>query len=180
MTDPVHGVDIEALYDGPLGRATYGEGVSLAQHSLQCAALAQAAGADETLVLAALLHDVGHLVAEWDDALGRLGHDGVGGEFLTRRYGATVGALVGLHVRAKRYLCSVDPDYYDKLSAASVHTLARQGGAMGPDEIAAFEAEPHHADALRLRRWDDLGKVPGRKTPGFADFRGLLARRIVL
>ena len=173
-------VDIEALYAGPSGRATYGEGVTLAEHSLQCAAVAQAAGADEAVVLAALLHDVGHLVAGQDDDHGLFGHDAVGAACLTRLYGARVGDLVGLHVRAKRYLCTVDPDYYGCLSVASVYTLARQGGLMGRDEIMAFEAEPHHGDALRLRRWDDLGKVPGRKTPGFVDFRCLLERQIVL
>ncbi len=175
MTSGAHMVDIEALYDGP-GRATYGEGVILAQHGLQCAAVAEAEGADDDLVLAALLHDVGHLVAGADDDLGLLGHDAVGAEFLARRHGARVGDLVGLHVRAKRYLCTVDPDYYGHLSVASVYTLARQGGLMAREEIQAFEAEPRHGDALRLRRRDDIGKVPGRKTPSFVDYRCLIER----
>ena len=69
-----------------------------------------------------------------------------------------------LHVPAKRYLCATDAGYFGMLSPASVHTLGLQGGPMTAQEIALFEKEPYHREAVRVRRWDDQGKVAGLKT----------------
>ncbi len=158
------------------GHATYGEGVSMTEHSLQSAAEAEAAGADETLVAAALLHDIGHLIEAPETPHGDFGHADSGAAWLARRFGPAVSEPVRLHVAAKRYLCAVEPDYAAALSPASTHSLAKQGGAMSADEAAAFEAEPYHEAAVALRRWDDAGKVPGRAVAGFERYRALLER----
>lgn len=143
------------------GSEPYGEDVSVAEHGLQCAALAEREGVDDALVIAALLHDVGHLIEDPDDAFGVHRHDVGGAAFLAQHFPESVVAPVRMHVAAKRYRVAVDPDYAARLSAASTHTLAHQGGPMSPQEVQVFAADPHLSAALRLREWDDAGKVDG-------------------
>ena len=87
-------------------------------------------------------------------------------------FGPEVTLPVKLHVPAKRYLCAVDAAYFSGLSAASVTSLKVQGGPFSEEEAAHFIAQPHAADAVRLRRWDDLGKTPNKSTPGLDHFLG--------
>ena len=162
------------------GRDAYlGEPVSQAEHALQAAHLAEVDGAPDPLIVAALLHDVGHLLHDLgDDAAGRgidARHERSGGSWLARHFGAEVAEPARLHVDAKRYLCAVEGSYLDGLSAASKLSLALQGGPMTPEEVARFEANPHHRDAVRLRRWDDEAKVAGLEVPGLEHHRGRLA-----
>ena len=129
------------------------------------------------LVAAALLHDVGHFVAI-DDIGGLADIDDVhelrGVAVLVRDFPPAVVEPIRLHVAAKRYLVAIDPGYAAGLSSASVHSLAQQGGPMTTAEIARFEALPFAEDAVRLRRWDDLAKTPGRETPGLAYYLALV------
>jgi len=152
--------EIEALF-AEHGGESYGEGVTMLAHMLQAAALAESEGAGEPLVIAALLHDVGHFLQPTDDSFGYHRHDRSGGDWLARRFPPEVSEPVRLHVAAKRYLCAVEKDYFGKLSAASVYTLSQQGGPMSDAEAKAFASSPHHRSAVRLRRWDDSGKVTG-------------------
>jgi len=156
------------------GAEPYGEDVSIAEHGLQCAALAEREGAEDALVIAALLHDVGHLIEDPDDAFGVHRHDIGGARFLARHFPDAVVAPVRMHVAAKRYRVAVDPAYARVLSAASTHTLAHQGGPMNAEEVRAFEAEPHHRAALRLRAWDDHGKVEGLIVAPIESYRARL------
>src|SRR5258705_2167409 len=158
--------------------AYYGESVSMTEHAWQPAYSAQAAAARPALVIAALLHDIGHLVhdvpsdiADWtvDEH-----HELVGSAWLAKRFGADVSEPVRLHVPAKRYLLATDAAYFAKLSPASVMTLKLQGGPMAAHEIAEFENEPFYKDAVRVRQWDDQGKVAGLSTPRLGDYRALI------
>ena len=158
------------------GAETYGEGVTQLEHALQAAALAAAEGADDLLVTAALLHDVGHFLQEPDDAFGYHRHDRSGGDWLAQRFPPAVSDPVRLHVAAKRYLCATEPGYFERLSAASVHSLGRQGGPMSPAEAAAFAASPFAMDAVRLRRWDDGGKVDDLAVADLDHYLGTVAR----
>ena len=167
--------EIEALYTRH-GGESYGEGVTMLQHALQTAALALAEGADDSLVVAALLHDVGHFLQPTDDSYGYHKHDRSGGEWLARRFGAAVSEPVRLHVAAKRYLCATEPNYFGKLSPASVHSLSKQGGPMSATDAAAFATLPHAEAAVRLRRWDDGGKREGLQVPDFPHYRERIAR----
>jgi phosphonate degradation associated HDIG domain protein len=149
------------------GRQHYDDLVSQLDHALQCAALARQAGADDSLVAASLLHDIGHLI-ELEGSAGRVGdlsidrrHEATAVRVLARLLPPSVTAPIALHVDAKRYLCAVDPTYASRLSAGSVRSLVTQGGPMDEDETARFEAMPAHRAACDLRRWDDLGKVEG-------------------
>jgi len=170
--------EIAALFAAQ-GGETYGEGVTIAEHSLQTAALARAEAADDALVVAALLHDIGHFIAQRDDAFGYHRHDRSGGAWLAARFPAIVSDPVRWHVAAKRYLCAVEPDYFARLSAASRHSLAKQGGPMSADEAAAFARQDFAERAVRLRRWDDGGKVEGTEVPAFASYRDLVTRLAV-
>ncbi|MHB1122129.1 MAG: phosphonate degradation HD-domain oxygenase [Ramlibacter sp.] len=171
--------DIVALY-GAAGAAPYGmDAVTQEQHALQCATLAEQAGGAPALVAAALLHDVGHLVAATQPRGARPGndlHEYVALPLLRRLLPRAVLEPIRLHVDAKRYLCAVEPAYHARLSAASRRSLALQGGAFSPEEAARFIGLAHAQDAVALRRWDDQAKDPAALTPGWAHFRRVLAQ----
>ena len=98
-------------------------------------------------------------------------HEEAGGAWLAGHFGPEITAPIRLHVAAKRYLCAVDPCYLDGLSPASRLSLDVQGGPMRAEERARFEANPYHRDALRLRHWDDMAKVPGLAVPELEHYR---------
>jgi predicted HD phosphohydrolase len=166
------------LYENRGGGAYFGESVSMTEHGLQAAHFARAAGAPAALIVAALLHDVGHLVEDVPDDLADwttdAGHERIGGEWLARRFPPAVSEPVRLHVPAKRYLLATDPAYLGNLSPASVVTLKLQGGPMSAAEVARFERERFHREAVLLRRCDDRGKVAGLEIAPLAGYRALI------
>ena len=155
------------------GAQQYGmEAVSQLEHALQCAHLAESAGEDDELVIACLLHDLGHLLAaeksgptEPDLKSGALPHSTLL-PFLRHGLPDAVLEPIRLHVDAKRYLCQVENGYFESLSPASVHSLAQQGGMFDTTQCDAFMAQEHAYEAVRLRRYDDLAKVAGKQVPG--------------
>jgi gamma-butyrobetaine dioxygenase len=161
------------------GAERYDEEIFQLAHAEQTAALARAAGASDAAVAAALLHDVGHLleIAERQGARDRTTdqrHEARGAAWLAPLFPPAVTAPIALHVRAKRYLCTVDPGYLAVLSPGSTASLQRQGGPLDAEEVAAFEANPGWEDAVALRRWDDQAKVPDLEVPPAASYRPLL------
>lgn len=161
------------------GEGAYlGEPVSIAEHSLQSAHLAEQDGAPASLVAAALLHDYGHLIHDLpDDSVDHgvdTAHEDVAHRFLRQHFGPEVVEPVRMHVAAKRYLCAVDPLYVAELSPASVLSLRLQGGPYAAHEVTEFDALPHARDAVRLRRYDDAAKVAGAATPSLEHFRPAL------
>ncbi len=170
---------IVVVFDEHGGEAYLGERVSMRDHMLQAAYNAELSGASDEVIVAALLHDIGHLVNSTADAQrgdpGELEqvdfvHEEAGARWLSAGFGPGVTEPVRLHVAAKRYLCAVEPTYFAALSPASVHTLGLQGGPMGADEVAAFAAGPHAEAAVALRRFDDSGKREGDRTPDLDHF----------
>ncbi|MEK0085841.1 HD domain-containing protein [Benzoatithermus flavus] len=157
-----------------------GEAVSMSEHMLQGAVLAEREGAPEELVAAALLHDIGHYTNEFGEDYIEQGidnlHDEAGARVLEPFFPPLVTECVRLHVAAKRYLCATEPSYFGRLSPASVATLRLQGGPMSADEVAAFERNPYWREAVRVRLWDEGGKVPGMATPPFSHYAPLLQR----
>lgn len=171
--------DLLDLYRSDKATAMYDEVVTEREHALQAAALAEAEGADDATVAAALLHDVGRLTIAWDSAEGAFvaadrAHDSVGERLLARWFGPEVTAPVGMHVAAKRYLCAVEPAYADALSPVSVRSLAVQGGPMSADEVAAFETRDGWEAGVQLRRWDDRAKSTEPAAKTIDDYVGLL------
>jgi [1-hydroxy-2-(trimethylamino)ethyl]phosphonate dioxygenase len=172
--------EIAALFSRHGGDAYFGEAVTQVEHALQAAHFAAEDRAPETLVLAALLHDIGHLLQEVPDDIAEwhtdARHEVEGAAWLAQRFAREISDPVRLHVPAKRYLCATDPGYFTKLSDASIVTLKLQGGPMSPAQAAAFEAEPFYAQAVQVRRCDDRGKIGGLKTPRLDDYRLLVQR----
>lgn len=175
LVDRILGV----LQDG--GAAAYfGEPVTQLDHALQTAALAEGARASDALVVAALLHDIGHLLAARANDPAADGadprHEAIGDRWLREHFGPAVTEPIRLHVAAKRYLCAIEPGYAAALSNASQESLALQGGPMSDDELREFGRTPWADDAAALRRWDDAAKVPGLGVPGLSHYRSRIDR----
>ena len=161
----------------------FGEAVTEAEHAFQAAHLAESDGAEDALVAAALLHDIGHLLHKHGEDVAERGIDGrhedIGCAWLRKWFGPAVAIPVQLHVAAKRYLSATDKAYARLLSPASVQSLELQGGPFSPTEAAEFERLPYSREAVRLRYWDDAAKVPGLAVPGFEHYRPRLERLLV-
>jgi phosphonate degradation associated HDIG domain protein len=169
---------IMTLFHEKGAAAYFGESVTELEHALQCAHLAEQAGAEPALISAALLHDVGHLLHGLPEDLAERGIDGQheerGAKWLARDFPSAVIDPVRLHVAAKRYLSAIEPDYHAALSEASQRSLHLQGGPMSPDEARRFEQELWFRSAVAVRRWDDAAKVPGLVVPGLDHYRSFL------
>jgi predicted HD phosphohydrolase len=169
----VHGhVGSDGTRDAPL---------TALEHALQCAQLAEFAHAESELIVAALLHDVGHFAGheaarddftEHDDTDD--GHEMRAAAVLSPHFERGVVEPIRLHVEAKRYLTAIDPSYLASLSPAAMHSLSLQGGPMTVAERRRFELQPFADEAVLLRRWDDLAKVPGRATPSLDYYLALV------
>lgn len=161
----------------------YGEPVSQLAHALQAAQSARDANADEELILASLLHDIGHNLndprAIRHGEVGVINHDDLGSEWLEERgFSARLRTLVRGHVDAKRYLVATNANYAKRLSPASTETLRHQGGPMSPEEATAFGSAPELKDCLRLRNWDELAKEPGRLVTPLEAYREMIVRHL--
>lgn len=160
------------------GHEGYGEGVSQLEHAIQCAAFAQRDGASPALIAAAYLHDIGHLLHDLPQDIADSGvdtqHESTGSAWLSQYFGHELTEPVRMHVAAKRYLAATEKGYYDLLSDASKLSLKLQGGPMTPAQAQAFATEPFFADALRLRRWDEEGKIEDYQGPKTAHFEAIV------
>ncbi|WP_120498611.1 HD domain-containing protein [Kiloniella sp. EL199] len=157
-----------------------GEDVTMSEHMLQGAQLAEKAGADDALIAAALLHDIGHYTNEFpDDALEKginNHHDEAGAAVLEKFFPPVITECVRQHVAAKRYLCAKDEAYFSRLSDASIHTLNLQGGPMSEAEMKELEKNPHLKEIIQVRYWDDEGKDPAVTTPPYEYYAPILQR----
>ena len=157
------------------GKDSYiGEAVSQIEHALQSAWIAEQEGSSSAEVVAALLHDVGHLLHDLPENIAEQGiddrHESLGAAWLENRFGPEVCEPVKMHVDAKRFL-SADPDYFQRLSPASVLSLGLQGGPFDSTQLAEFKRRPFFEEAIRLRRRDDEAKIPDLYTPDLEHFR---------
>ncbi|MFM8174482.1 MAG: HD domain-containing protein [Pirellulaceae bacterium] len=164
------------------GDGVYGdEQVTQRQHALQSAKLAVDHHACDSLVAAALLHDLGHILADdpmpdsrqknLDDR-----HEYRAYDWLVEAFGKAVAEPIGNHVLAKRYLCTTEAGYLEKLSPTSHKSYLDQGGPLPPAACRQFEASEFFEDSVRLRRWDDLAKDPHLQTPTLESYIPLLER----
>jgi len=166
--------DIADVFARRGGEQYSGEPVTQLQHALQTAQLAEAAGANDALVTAALLHDLGHLLQDLGDTPSLRGVDDVHQyaalPFLRGLFADAVLDAIKLHVDAKRYLCAVREGYHDKLSEDSRRSLRLQGGVFDADAAERFLAQPGAHQAVQLRLWDDLAKQAQLRTPDLQHF----------
>lgn len=162
-----------------------GEPVSQLEHMLQAAILAEEEGFDDEVILAALFHDIGHLVVALQpvkqmDGIGVLDHEKIGAQFLLQKgFSPRLCRLVRSHVEAKRYLTFKYPDYYSKLSEPSKQTLIIQGGKMSETEAALFETEPDHKLFLQMREWDDKAKQPDMLLPSMRKYKLMAVQHLI-
>jgi predicted HD phosphohydrolase len=179
MRTPASTSDLFELYQAS-GHEPYGESINQIEHALQCAALARDEDASDAMVVAALFHDVGHLVVGVQNgpgfAMGEVDddHERVGARVLAPLFGPAVAQPVSLHVTAKRWRCTREPAYYERLSEASKLTLKAQGGLLSDEECLRFEEHPGFPDALTLRTWDDEGKIVGLVVGTLDDYVGIV------
>ncbi len=159
-----------------------GEPVTMSEHMLQCAALAEQSGESDAVVTAGFLHDIGHYVQEFPEEYIRLEidnrHECAGADLLEQFFPMEVTEPVRWHVQAKRYLCAKEDSYFKELSEASMKSLAWQGGPLDPVEARAFENNPHGEAIIRVRRYDDDAKIPGVTTPPVSHYLDI-ARRVM-
>jgi phosphonate degradation associated HDIG domain protein len=157
----------------------YGEEITQLEHALQCAHLAREDGAADSLIAASLLHDYGHFFEGRGDAAERDGtdahHEAHGAALLRPWFGPEVTTPIALHVAAKRHLSAVEPGYWEALSPASKLSLELQGGRFSPEQARKFAETPFADEAIRLRRYDDAGKLVGVTVPPLAAYVDLLA-----
>ncbi len=176
--------DIDRIFEAMRRGAemTYGERVTILQHSLQAALFAIQDGADDWMVAAAFLHDYGHFIHDLGEDAADKGldavHEEIGAEALKDIFIPEVVEPMRLHVAAKRYLVATDPAYRAEITPASLQSLELQGGPFNPAEIAAFEANPHFERAVQLRRYDEAGKVPDMAIPDLEQFRPYLEKAL--
>ena len=181
--------EIISLYDKHGDEDYIGEPVSQIEHMCQCAQLAEAAGADDEVILAAFFHDVGHLCEfafperkiEHMDNVGVVDHEKLGAEYLlSKGFSGRIAKLVQSHVAAKRYLTYHYPEYYNQLSESSKKTLGFQGGIMTPDEAMAFENDDLFNLYISIRRWDDLAKKTAQPLPALEHYKRLMITHLTL
>lgn len=168
------------------GQTQYGlEAVSQLEHALQCANLAEQASETSDTIVACLLHDLGHLLAaerveaiDQDTRKDDL-HQFIALPFLRGLFPDAVLEPIRMHVDAKRYLCWLEPTYWDDLSIASKRSLEHQGGVFDEAQAHAFIAQPYAQEAVRLRRYDDLAKVKDKQVPGIAHYQAHLRHAVL-
>lgn len=177
--------EIYGLYKSYGGEEYAGEKVTQLEHMVQAAQLAEEEGYDEEVILAAFLHDVGHIseAANGDnemDGYGIKDHEAIGAEFLRGKgFSKKLARLVESHVEAKRYLTVREPGYYDQLSDASKRTLEYQGGPMTEEEAIAFEQYPLFELIVKMRKWDEQAKVEHKPLPDLQRYRDMMYRHLI-
>ncbi|UWP95346.1 HD domain-containing protein [Aliiroseovarius crassostreae] len=173
---------IGGIFERRGGEEYLGEPVTMAEHMLQGATIAEQNGQSEEIIVGALLHDIGHFTSEFgtyhpDDTEDRH-HEDAGAEVLERFFPSVITDCVRYHVAAKRYLCATKPEYFKRLSPASAHTLELQGGPMNAEEVAEFAANPNLKEIIAVRYLDEAGKRDDMETPDYWHFAPMVQRMV--
>ena len=173
---------IGGIFDRRGGEEYLGEPVTMAEHMLQGATIAEQNGQSEEIIVGALLHDIGHFTSEFgtyhpDDTEDRH-HEDAGAEVLEQFFPSVITDCVRYHVAAKRYLCATKPEYYKRLSPASAHTLELQGGPMSDAEVTEFAANPNLKEIIAVRYLDEAGKRDDMETPDYWHFAPMVQRMV--
>ncbi len=176
--------EIMSYYEQHGGEEYAGEKVTQLEHMVQAAQLAEEQGYDNEVILAAFLHDIGHIceAGHGDNEMGEFGikdHEEIGAEYLQQKgFSKKIVRLVQSHVEAKRYLTFKYPEYYDQLSDASKKTLEYQGGKMYEEEAAAFEQYPLFNLIIKMRTWDEQAKIEHKPLPDLSRYRNMILEHL--
>jgi 2-amino-1-hydroxyethylphosphonate dioxygenase (glycine-forming) len=178
--------EIMNFYEQHGGEEYAGEKLTQLEHMVQAAQLAEEQGYDDEVILAAFLHDVGHICEAGHgdnemDGFGIKDHEEIGAAFLKDKgFSKRIVRLVQSHVEAKRYLTLKNPSYYEQLSVASKKTLEYQGGRMEEDEAAAFEQYPLFDLIIKMRKWDEQAKIEHKPVPDLNRYRQMIVDHLEL
>ena len=158
-----------------------GEKVTITEHMIQTAMLAEKNNCSSSLICSSLLHDYGHFILENpDDLVGKRKdgrHEDVGYEFLKKYFVKNVVEPIKYHVKAKKYLAR-DAKYYRILSEASKVSLKLQGGIMDDKEAKEFEGNEFFEDSIKLRKFDEAAKSDGLKIKSIEEYKDLLISKL--
>ena len=173
---------IGSIFDRRGSEEYLGEPVTMGEHMLQGATIAESEGQPEEIIVGALLHDIGHFTGEFgtfmmNDTEDRH-HEDAGAVLLEKFFPTVITDCCRYHVAAKRYLCATQPEYFGHLSEASIHSLNLQGGPMTQDEVTEFEKNPNLREIIAVRYLDEAGKQAGMKTPDFWHFAPLVQKLV--
>ncbi|UWQ60275.1 HD domain-containing protein [Leisingera caerulea] len=173
---------IGGIFDRRGDEEYLGEPVTMAEHMLQGATIAEQNGQPEEIIVGALLHDIGHFTSEFgmfsmDDTEDRY-HEEAGAEVLEQFFPSVITDCVRYHVAAKRYLCATKPEYFNRLSEASIHSLNLQGGPMNAEEVVEFEKNPNLKQIIAVRYLDEAGKREDMETPDYWHFAPMVQRMV--
>ena len=173
---------IGGIFDRRGDEEYLGEPVTMAEHMLQGATIAEQNGQPEEIIVGALLHDIGHFTSEFGmfsmgDTEDRY-HEEAGAEVLEQFFPSVITDCVRYHVAAKRYLCATKPEYFNRLSEASIHSLNLQGGPMDAEEVAEFEKNPNLKQIIAVRYLDEAGKRADMETPDYWHFAPMVQRMV--
>ena len=159
-----------------------GDKVTMSQHMIQTAMLAENAKCDDDLICSSLLHDYGHFILENPDELVKLNidgqHENIGYEYLKSFFKKEVVDPIKYHVLAKRYLAN-DEKYFSLLSEASITSLELQGGVLNSEECAKFEAQEYFKPSILLRKFDEAAKKTGIKMKSIHEYQKLLSSKLI-
>ena len=154
-----------------------GEKVTIAEHMIQSAMMAEKSKSKNNLICSCLLHDYGHFILEDPDELVLKNQDGkhedVGYEYLKKFFKKEVVEPIKNHVLAKRYLAR-DKKYYNQLSEASIVSLKLQGGLLNKKEAKSFEKKEFFDESIKLRKFDEAAKKVGVKIKDITEYKSLL------
>ena len=159
-----------------------GEKVTMSEHMIQTAMLAEKAKCSDDLICSCLLHDYGHFILEKPDELVKLNvdgqHENIGYEYLKSFFKKEILEPIKYHVLAKRYLAK-DKKYFDLLSDASKTSLKLQGGVLNQEESNKFEAQEYFKPSILLRKFDEAAKRTDLKMKSIHDYQKLLTSKLI-
>lgn len=185
MTETVDLAPVDQIFSNfrKHGSRHYGKNVSEREHALQTAEFARPFGEADSVVLSCLLHDYGHMLHDLGEDIAQhgidAGHEIIGATLLKDLFPAIILEPIRQHVAAKRYLCWKNPVYDAKLSEPSRLSLQLQGGPMTDVEAQKFETTPHFTACIKVRYYDDTGKVPNMPTADLQSYRSLIKKYLL-
>jgi len=159
-----------------------GEKVTIAEHMIQTAMIAENAKSSNNLICSCLLHDYGHFILEDPDKLVRKKIDGkhedIGYEYLKKFFKKEVVEPIKYHVLAKRYLAK-EKKYFNSLSEASKISLKLQGGVLNKKESKEFEKKDFFKQTIKLRKFDEVAKRTDIKMKSIIEYKNLLSSHLL-
>ena len=159
-----------------------GEKVTVSEHMIQTAMLAEKVNSSSNLICSSLLHDYGHFILENPYDLVNKEKDGkhedLGYEFLKKYFLKDVLGPIKYHVKAKKYLAR-NKHYYETLSKASKVSLKLQGGIMSNNEAKEFENNEFFESSIKLRKFDENAKKVGLKIKSINEYENLLLSKLI-